>query len=74
MLSFAGVSVHFLYFYFNEKELNQQVCLCLPKYAENEISDSTFHRERKRERERERAKAYPTSKTCQIIVISYTSY
>ena len=31
-------------------------------------------REGGRERERERAKAYPTSKTCQIIVISYTSY
>ena len=29
---------------------------------------------REGERERERAKAYPTSKTCQIIVISYTSY
>ena len=43
----------FCIFYFNEKELNQQVCLCLAKYAENEISDSTFHRERERERERE---------------------
>ena len=49
------MSVHFLYFYLNEKELNQQVCLI--KYVENEISNSTFHkkrRERERKRERER--------------------
>ena len=45
------MSVHFLYFYLNEKELNQQVCLI--KYVENEISNSTFH---KKKRERERSK------------------
>ena len=52
------MSVHFLYFYLNEKELNQQVCLI--KYVENEISNSTFHK--KREREREEQKHNPTSK------------
>ena len=34
-------------FYLNEKELNQQVCLI--KYVENEISNSTSHK-KKRER------------------------
>ena len=57
----------FCIFYLNKKELNQQVCLM--KYAENEISNSTFH---KKERERG-SKTYPTSKSCQKIVISYTS-
>ena len=60
-LSFAGkvftqmMSPHFLYFYLNEKELNQQVCLI--KHVENENSNFTSHkreRERVRERERER--------------------
>ena len=37
----------FCIFYLNEKELNQQVCLI--KYVENEISNSTSH---KKERER----------------------
>ena len=37
----------FCIFYLNEKELNQQVCLM--KYVENEISNSTSHKE-KRER------------------------
>ena len=32
----------FCIFYLNEKELNQQVCLI--KYAENEISNSTSHK------------------------------
>ena len=41
----------FCIFHLNEKELNQQVCLI--KYAENEISNSTSH---KKERERERSK------------------
>ena len=44
------VSVHFLFFYLNEKELNQQVFLI--KYVENEISTATFHKEKERERER----------------------
>ena len=35
-------------FYLNEKELNQQVCLI--KYVENEISNSTSHKKRQRER------------------------
>ena len=37
----------FYIFYLNEKELDQQVCLM--KYVENEISNSTSHKE-KRER------------------------
>ena len=41
------MSLHFLYFYLNEKELNQQACLI--KYVENEISNSTSHK-KKRER------------------------
>ena len=41
----------FCIFYLNEKELNQQVCLI--KYVENEISNSTSYK-KKRERERER--------------------
>ena len=52
------MSVHFLYFYLNEKELNQQVCLI--KYVENEISNSTFHKKRERERERERERGAKT--------------
>ena len=36
----------FCIFYLNEKELNQQVCLI--KYAENEISNSTSHKKRVR--------------------------
>ena len=47
----------FCIFYLNEKKLNQQVCLCLAKYAENEISDSTFHIKKERETERERSKS-----------------
>ena len=43
----------FCIFYLNEKELNQQVCLI--KYAENEISNSTSHK-KEREREREEQK------------------
>ena len=53
------MSAHFLYFYLSEKELNQQVCLI--KYVENEIFNSTFHKKREREREREE-KHNPTSK------------
>ena len=39
----------FCIFYLNEKELNQQVCLI--KYVENKISNSTSHK-KKKERER----------------------
>ena len=42
----------FCIFYLNEKELNQQVCLI--KYVENKISNSTSHKKKKIERERER--------------------
>ena len=42
-------------FYLNENELNQQVCLI--KYVENEISNSTSHKKR------EEQKHIPTSKT-----------
>ena len=64
------MSVHFLYFlcifYLNEKELNQQVCLT--KYVENEISNSTSHQKKqenkkKKKREREEQKHNPASKT-----------
>ena len=37
----------FCIFYLNEKELNQQVCLI--KYVENQISNSTSHKKRKEE-------------------------
>ena len=61
----------FCIFYLNEKELNQQVCLM--KYVENEISNSTSHKKKlKKEREkaqkeikkreREKQKHNPTSK------------
>ena len=58
MLSFVGKHLKFLtnkclfifcIFYLHEEELNQQVCLI--KYVENEISNSTLH---KKEKERER--------------------
>ena len=49
----------FCIFYLNEKELNQQVCLI--KHVENEISNSTSHKEK--ETEREEQKHNPTSKT-----------
>ena len=51
----------FCIFYLHEKELNQQVCLI--KYVQNEISDSTSQKKikkikknKERERERERSK------------------
>ena len=44
----------FCIFYLNEKELNQQVCLM--KYVENEISNSTFH-QKKKKREKYRSKS-----------------
>ena len=50
----------FRIFYLNENELNQQVCLI--RHAENEISNSTFHKKKKEKRERG-AKTYPTCKT-----------
>ena len=37
----------FCIFYLNEKELNQQVCLI--KYAEKEISNSTSHKKKREE-------------------------
>ena len=40
------MSVHFLYIYLNEEKLNQQVCLI--KYVEHEISNSTSHKTRER--------------------------
>ena len=36
----------FCIFYLNEKELNQQVCLM--KYVENQISNSTSYKKKKR--------------------------
>ena len=36
----------FCIYYLNEKELNQQVCLT--KYVENEICNSTSHKKRER--------------------------
>ena len=38
----------FCIFYLNEKELNQQVCLI--KYVENEISNSTSHEKNKQKK------------------------
>ena len=55
MLSFVGKDLSFypkdvcsfsVFFYLNEIELNQQVCLM--KYVENEISNSTSHKKRER--------------------------
>ena len=45
----------FCIFYLNEKELNQQVCLM--KYVENEISNSTFHQKKKKRERNTGAKA-----------------
>ena len=68
MLSFVGKHLSFYpkdvcsfsaFFYLNEKELNQQVCLL--KYVENEICNSISHK--KKEREGEEQKHNPTSKT-----------
>ena len=56
MLSFVGKHLSFYpkdvcsfstFFYLNEKELNQQVCLL--KYVENEISNSTSLGKKERE-------------------------
>ena len=63
------MSLHFLYFYLNEKELNQQACLI--KYVENEISNSTSH---KKKREREKQKHNPTPKTFLKHLKFLTSY
>ena len=49
----------FCIFYLNEEELNQQ--LCLIKYVEHEISNTTSHKKKKRERKKQ--KHNPTSKT-----------
>ena len=55
----------FCIFYLNEEELNQQVCLI--KYVENEISNSTSlshtHTHAKKNRVREEQKHNPASKT-----------
>ena len=60
MLSFVGkyltqkMSVHFLYFYLNEEKLNQQVCLI--KYVENEISNSTSHKRKPTNKQKKKEK------------------
>ena len=60
MLSFVGkyltqkMSVHFLYFYLNEEKLNQQVCLI--KYVENEISNSTSHKRKPTNKQKKKKK------------------
>ena len=59
----------FCIFYLNEKELNQQVCLI--KYVENEISNSTSHKKKEKKDEQ---KHNPTSKTFLKLFTSYTSY
>ena len=48
------MSVHFLYFYLNEEKLNQQVCLI--KYAENEISNSTSHKRKPTNKQKKKIK------------------
>ena len=62
----------FRIFYLNENELNQQVCLI--RHAENEISNSTFHKKKKK-REREEQKhiqlvKHQFSNSWQIIISS----
>ena len=52
----------FCIFYLNKKELNQQVCLM--KYAENEISNSTFYKKRERERSKNISNFKILSKNC----------
>ena len=47
------MSVDFRIFYLNQEELTRQVCLI--KYIENEISNSTLHKTKKQKR---RAKTY----------------
>ena len=42
----------FCIFYLNEKELNQQICLI--KYVENEISNSTSHKKNNHKTKKER--------------------
>ena len=60
MLSFVGkyltqkMSVHFLYFYLNEEKLNQQVCLI--KYVEDEISNSTSHKRKPTNKQKKKKK------------------
>ena len=62
-LSFVGKHLKFLpkrylfifcIFHLNEKELNQQVCLI--KYVENEISNSTYHQKKKEKKKKRGAK------------------
>ena len=66
MLSFVGKHLRFLpkgcpfifcIFYLDE----QQVCLI--KYAENEISNSSFHKQKEKKKEKEEQKHNPTSKS-----------
>ena len=69
MLSFVGkyltqkMSVHFLYFYLNEEKLNQQVCLI--KYVENEISNSTSHKRKPTNKQTKKKKKNERSKNNQ---------
>ena len=51
-MSKSELSNIFCFFFFNEKELNQQVCLI--KYVENEICNYLSQKERKKEREKDR--------------------
>ena len=44
----------FCIFYLNEKELNQQVCLI--KYVENEISNSTSHKKKQNKTKKKKSK------------------
>ena len=57
----------FCIFYLNEKELHQQVCLI--KYAENKISNSTSHKKK-----RERSKNIPTSKASILRLLIFTNF
>ena len=66
MLSFVGKHLRFYpkdvclfifcIFYLNEKEFNQQVCLI--KYVENKISNSTSHKEREEQKHNSTSKTF----------------
>ena len=63
------MSVHFLYFLFKRKELNQQVHLI--KYVENEISNSTSHKKKERERSKNMIQHNPEKVSLVTLVTNY---
>ena len=74
MLSFVGehlsitqkMSVHFLYFYLNEEELKQQVCLI--KYVENEFLTLPLTKKREEQKHKPISKTFiKLLKNCHLI-------